>query len=284
VPVLGVDEPFLPLFPLIVLSTLTGGAWAGAACLVVDVVGAWYLFMGSPNSFVLAPHELGGLVGALLAGLIILLMCRALVRLLARATAAAEHQQVIAREFEHRMRNTLTLVLAISRRTFSPDRPLDDARREFEARLQALSEAHAALLAAGGEGAELKAVAEQILAPFGYAAGEHRLTIEGPDLRVGPAAATAIALALHELSTNAVKYGALSAPAGKVIVGWRVIEGDPPEVRLTWRESGGPLVVTPRKRGFGSQLIERNLAQALGGTAKLQFAPDGVRAEIVARL
>ena len=228
VPVLGVDEPLLPLFPLVVLSTLTGGAWAGAACLVVGVLGAWYLFLGPPLSFVLGPHEFGGLVGALFAGLIILLMCLALVRLLARATAAAEYQQVIAREFEHRMRNTLTLVLAISRRTFSPGRPLDEARREFEARVQALSEAHAALLAADGEGAELKAIAAQILAPFGYAPGEHRLTIEGPDVRLGPAAATGIALALHELSTNAVKYGALSAPAGKVVVEWRVIGAIPP--------------------------------------------------------
>lgn len=284
VPVLGVDEPFLPLFPLILMATLTGGARAGAACLVVGVIGAWYLFMGPPNSFVLAPHELGGLVGTSLGGLIILLMCLELVRLLARATAAAEHQQIIAREFEHRMRNTLTLVLAISRRTFSPGRPLDDAQREFEARLQALSKAHAALLAASGEGAELRAVAAQILTPFGYAPGEQRLVIDGPDVRLGPEAATGIALALHELSTNAVKYGALSAPTGKVVVEWRLVEGDPPELRLTWRESGGPLVVTPRKRGFGSQLIERNLAQALGGTAKLQFAPDGLRAEIAARL
>jgi two-component sensor histidine kinase len=284
VPVLGVDEPFLPLFPLILLSTLAGGAWAGAACLVVGVLGAWYLFMGRPFSFVLAPHELGGLVGALLAGLIILLMCQALVRLLARATAAARHEEIIAREFEHRMRNTLTLVLAISRRTFSPGRPLGEAQREFEGRLRALSEAHAAVLAASGEGAELRTVVAQILAPFGFAAGDHRLTIKGPDVRLGPAAATGIALALHELSTNAVKYGALSAPAGKVVVEWRLAEGDPPELRLTWRESGGPVVVEPRKRGFGSQLIERNLAQALGGTAKLQFAPDGLRAEIAARL
>jgi two-component sensor histidine kinase len=278
-PVLGLSEPFLPLFPLILLSCLIGGTWAGAACLVV---GGWYLFLGPPHSFVLAPYEFGGLVGTFAAGLIILAMCSELFRLVARANAAAEHERIIAREFEHRMRNTLTLVQGISRRTFTPSRPLEAARTDFEARLQALSAAHAALLDANGDGAELREIASRILAPFGHVPGEQRIVIEGPHVMLEPDAATAIALALHELATNAVKYGALSAPGGKVLVEWRLDQGR--ELRLAWRESGGPRVVAPESRGFGSQLIEGNLAQALGGAANLQFAPDGLRAEIAARL
>lgn len=283
-PELGLNEPFLPLFPLILFSAVIGGIWAGVVCLAIGVIGGWYLFLGPPHSFVLAPYELGGLIGTSVAGLIILLMCGALIRLVAQANAAAAQERTIAREFEHRIRNTLTLVLAISRRTFMEGRPLDDARREFEARVQALSEAHAALLDASGENAELREIVVRILTPFGYAPGDGRFAVEGPKVMLGPDAATAIALALHELSTNAVKYGALSAPAGKVAVLWRLDGQAGRDLRLTWQESGGPPVVAPPSRGFGSQLIERNLSQALDGTAELRFAPEGLRAEIAARL
>jgi two-component sensor histidine kinase len=283
-PELGVNEPFLPLFPLILFSAVIAGFWAGATCLAIGVIGGWYLFLGPPHSFVLAPYELGGLVGTSVAGLIILLMCGALIRLVAQANAAAAHERTISREFEHRIRNTLTLVLAIGRRTFTEGRPLEDARGEFEARLQALSEAHAALLDASGDNAELREIVVRILTPFGYAPGDGRFVIEGPAVMLGPDAATAVALALHELSTNAVKYGALSAPTGKVAVRWRLDGAPGQDLRLSWQESGGPEVVAPSRRGFGSQLIERNLSQALDGTAELEFAPEGLRAEIAARL
>ena len=282
--VLGPSEPFLPLFPMILLSALIGGTWSGVTCLFVDLTGAWYLFLGPPHSFVLAQYELGGLIGTSVVGLIILAMCSALFRLVERAKAAAEQERVIAREFAHRMRNTLTLVQAIGRRTFTPTRPLEDARRDFEARLGALSDAHAALLDASGEAAELNGILVRILKPFGYMAGEPRFRIEGPTVMLNPQAATAVALALHELATNAVKYGALSAPAGRVTVEWRLEGAVDPELRLTWRESGGPQVVAPQSRGFGSQLIERNLSEALGGSARLEFEPDGLRAEIAARV
>ncbi|HKR87343.1 MAG TPA: HWE histidine kinase domain-containing protein [Phenylobacterium sp.] len=282
--VLGPSEPFLPLFPMILLSALIGGTWSGVTCLIVDLVGAWYLFLGPPHSFVLAQYELGGLIGTSVVGLIILGMVSALFRLVARAKAAAEHERIIAREFAHRMRNTLTLVQAISRRTFTPARPLEDARRDFEARLGALSDAHGALLEASGETAELKGVLIRILRPFGYVPGEPRIRVEGPTVMLRPQAATAVALALHELATNAVKYGALSAPSGRVAVEWRLEGEADPELRLTWRESGGPEVVAPPSRGFGSQLIERNLGEALGGSARLEFAREGLRAEIAARV
>jgi two-component sensor histidine kinase len=282
--VLGPNEPFLPLFPMILLSALLGGALSGVICLIVDLIGAWYLFLGPPHSFVLAQYELGGLIGTSIVGLIILGMCSALFRLVARANAAAEQERIIAHEFAHRMRNTLTLVQGISRRTFTADRPLDDARRDFEARLGALSDAHAALLDASGETADLKGILVRILSPFGYKPGEPRFWVEGPTVMLHPQAATAVALALHELATNAVKYGALSAPAGRVAVEWWLAGASDAELHLTWRESGGPTVIAPPDRGFGSQLIERTLADALGGSARLEFAPEGLRAEIAARL
>lgn len=282
-PLLGPSEPFLPLFPMILLSALIGGSWAGITCMATDLIGAWYLFLGPPHSFIFAQYELGGLIGTTVVGLIILVMCSALFRLVDRARAAAEHERIIAREFAHRMRNTLTLVQGISRRTFVATRPVEEARAEFEARIGALSDAHAALLDASGASADLRDILSRILRPFGYQPAEGRISIDGPTVMLAPQAATAVALALHELATNAVKYGALSVPAGRVSVAWR-LEGSGEELRLSWREIDGPAVVAPPARGFGSQLIERNLSQALGGSARLDFAPDGLRAEIAARL
>jgi two-component sensor histidine kinase len=284
VPLLGDAEPFLPLFPLVVITALAGGGWAGGACLVAGLVGAWYLFMGRPYSFELAPHEFAGLVGAFLAGGVILILCLELRRLLADARTVAEHERIVAREFAHRMRNTLTLVLALSRRTFTEGRSLDAARRDFEDRVMALSAAHAALLDARGEDAGLQEIVTRTLAPFGYAPGDARFAVGGPAVRLPPKAATALALALHELATNATKYGALSTPAGQVELRWRLEGRNRRELRLTWREAGGPPVAPPQRRGLGSSLIEQNLARTLGGAARLEFAPDGVRAEIAARL
>jgi len=268
VPVLGDEEPLLPLFPLILISALAGGAWSGGACLIAGLIGAWYLFMGRPYSFELAPHEFAGLVGALIAGAVVIALCVALRRLIAEARTAAEQERTVAREFAHRMRNTLTLVLALSRRTFTPDRPLAEARREFEARVAALAAAHAALLDARGDGAELGDLAARTLAPFDHAPGDARFVLAGPAVRLAPQIATALALALHELATNAVKYGALSTPAGRVELRWRLTGGGGREMHLSWRETGGPPVEKPRRRGLGSSLIERNLSQTLGAAAR----------------
>jgi len=283
-PAVGDNEPFLPLFPLLLFATLVGGAWAGGACLILGLIGGWYLFMGQPDSFVLAPHELGGLIGTLVGGGVIIVLCVELRRLLARARTAAAHERTVAREFAHRMRNTLTLVLALGRRSYRPDRPLDEARQEFEAGLMALAAAHEALLDARGDGAQLAEVAARTLTPFGYASGDPRFAVGGPAVQLGPEAATALALALHELATNATKYGALSAPGGRVELRWRLDGLERRELRLAWRETGGPAVAPPRRRGLGSRLIEENLATALGGTATLDFKPEGLRVELAARL
>jgi two-component sensor histidine kinase len=148
----------------------------------------------------------------------------------------------------------------------------------------ALSAAHQALLDVRGDGAGLAEIAARTLAPFGYTRGDARFAIGGPGVRLGPEAATALALALHELATNATKYGALSAPRGRIAFHWRLDGPDRRELRLTWRETGGPAVAAPQRRGLGSRLIEENLATALGGTATLDFTPDGLRAEIAGRL
>lgn len=192
---------------------------------------------------------------------------------------AEEHQRLLINELNHRVKNTLATVQAIAFQTMKGDLSLAEARARFEARLQALSRAHNMLTERNWEGAPLDRVVTEATA---YLAGEQgRFEIEGAAVWLAPRAALALALALHELGTNAAKYGALSADGGKVAIGWAV-EGD--RLRLVWKESGGPAVVEPEGRGFGSRLIERGLQSDLGGPATILFEPDGLCCRIDASM
>jgi two-component sensor histidine kinase len=113
------------------------------------------------------------------------------------------------------------------------------------------------------------------MAPFRPERRE-RVRTEGPPVRVPPRMALAIAMALQELATNAVKYGALSNDAGGVRIQWSLVDGKPPRLRLVWSEAGGPTVEVPTRRGFGTRLIERSLAHDLGGRADIRFEPTGL--------
>jgi two-component sensor histidine kinase len=143
-------------------------------------------------------------------------------------------------------------------------------------RLLALSRAHDVLTRESWEGADLVEVISKSLEPY-QVLGERRFDIRGPHVRVTPRMSLALAMALHELATNAVKYGALSNKTGAIEVSWTVQNGaKPPRLSLRWTEAGGPPVVSPRRRGFGSRLIERSLAQDLDGQVEIAFPPTGV--------
>ncbi len=192
---------------------------------------------------------------------------------------AEEHQRLLINELNHRVKNTLASVQGIAFQTLRGEVSLAEARSRFEARLMALSAAHNLLTEENWGGASLERVVSDSIE---HLAGESgRFDVEGEPLRLGPRAALALAMALHELGTNAFKYGALSTDGGRVSIGWTQ-DGD--RLRLVWRESGGPPVEPPSRRGFGSRLIERGLAADLGGTAALQFDPAGLRCDIEASL
>jgi two-component sensor histidine kinase len=131
---------------------------------------------------------------------------------------------------------------------------------------------HGLLTAADWRGASLRDLVAAELAPY-----EGRVTVGGPEVMLPPNAALSLALALHELATNALKYGALSVPEGRVEVRWSLEGG---RLQLAWREGGGPLVAPPARRGFGSLLVERSVAHNLGGTARLEFRPEGLAYEV----
>ncbi len=197
---------------------------------------------------------------------------------------AEEQQQQLLAELNHRMKNTLSTVMAISGQTRRGTVDPATFGRTFDGRIGALSNAHDLLTEGAWNGAALADVVGRTLAPHvaDDAARSPRVIIDGPPIRLSPNAAVTVNMAIHELTTNAVQYGALSTPDGQVSVRWSV-DGAPdkPCLALAWRESGGPPVASPARRGFGSRLIEQGLARELGGEVRLQFLPEGVQCDVL---
>ncbi|UHC19433.1 GAF domain-containing protein [Methylobacterium currus] len=192
---------------------------------------------------------------------------------------AEELQAVLNKELAHRLKNTLAIVQSIATQTLRgvSERDLVEA---FERRVLALSRAHDVLIQKSWSAAKLRAVMESVLS---MQTDLDRFALEGPDMDISPQAALSLSLLLHELATNALKYGALSAQSGMVRVSWRIGGGAAPTLVLDWTETGGPAVMPPRnKGGFGSRLIRMGLL----GTreADLDFKPTGLRAEFRAPL
>jgi len=184
---------------------------------------------------------------------------------------AERHQRLLIDELNHRAKNLLAIIQGIAQQTFKGVAGADAARRAFEGRLAALAAAHNLLVRQNWEHAPLRQVATDALAP--YATHPDRFVVEGPDLWLEPKTAVSLALALHELATNAQKYGALSVPEGRVEVRWRV---EAARLKLVWRGRGGPPVEPPAARGFGSRMIERGLSAEFGGEVRIDFAREGV--------
>jgi PAS domain S-box-containing protein len=195
---------------------------------------------------------------------------------------AEARQRLLINELNHRVKNTLASIQSIVRQTLRPDETPEPVRERLIGRLLAMSAAHDVLTRESWEGAALDDIVRQGLAPFVDDQDPERLAVSGPSLRVGANTALSLALAVHELATNAAKYGALSTAGGRVDVAWEQTAEN--QVVLTWTEHGGPPVRAPERRGFGTRLLERGLAGDLGGRPELTFAVEGVRAVLPVRL
>jgi two-component sensor histidine kinase/PAS domain-containing protein len=189
---------------------------------------------------------------------------------------AEELQRLLTNELNHRVKNTLATVQSIVNQTLRSAGDVEAARGIVNARLLALSGAHDLLTARAWSGADLTDLVARAVAPF----PSGQIVRDGPSLVVLPAQALALSLALHELATNAAKYGALSRPEGRVEISWDARDD---QVDLSWRESGGPPVGPPSRRGFGSRLIAL-ASRDLAGRFRLEFEPAGVRCLISAAL
>ena len=192
--------------------------------------------------------------------------------------ANEDQLRLLLRELTHRCKNLLAVIHAIARQTASRTRSVEDFLGRFSARLAAMGASHDLLIADDWQGASLRMLVEQQL-------GEHaerfggQIAIDGEDVMLKPEAVQNLGLALHELATNAHKYGSLSEPAGEVNISWKFCD-DASKLKLVWQERGGPKVTPPERSGFGRAMIENVVSKALEGDVRLSFPPKGVRCVI----
>jgi PAS domain S-box-containing protein len=189
--------------------------------------------------------------------------------------------RMLLRELTHRSKNLLAIIQAMARQTARHAGSLEGFLEQFAARLQALATSHDLLVQGSWHGVSLHELARSQLDLYAERP-QQQISINGPGVILRPEVAQDLGLALHELAANATRYGALSAPEGRVSITWRRLSpSEGPGVELVWSETGGPTVPPPIRRGFGSLAIERNLARAIDGDVALAFASDGVTCRIV---
>lgn len=192
---------------------------------------------------------------------------------------AEERQALLIRELNHRVKNTLANVQAIVTQTLRTAKDPEAFSEALTARLAAFSQSHDVLTRNDWTGAQVRDIAAEQLRPYGHGE-EARFRLSGPEVKLSPNRAVMLGMVLGELATNAAKYGALSNGGTAEICWTRRDEAGTPWLCLVWRESGGPAVSEPPRRGFGSRLIERSVSEGLGGSARLTFEPKGVACEI----
>ncbi|HEY2756923.1 MAG TPA: HWE histidine kinase domain-containing protein [Pseudolabrys sp.] len=191
------------------------------------------------------------------------------------------HLRLLLRELTHRSKNLLAVIQAMARQTAHHAGSIDSFLHQFGARLQALAASHDLLVRESWYGASLNELVRSQLSAY-IANDGKQITIDGPEVALKPEAAQNLGLALHELAVNAARFGSLSVPSGRVSITWDRNENSGAQALvLDWREELGPKVKSRRKKGFGSIVIERNLARALDAEVTLDFNPDGLHCHIV---
>lgn len=210
-------------------------------------------------------------------------------RLRASLETALQAREVMVAELDHRVKNTLASTLSMASQTLRSASTPQAFTEAFEGRVFSMASAHETLARADWGPTALEDVVAAAMAPFG-GVDTGRITVGGPEVTVTGEAAVAFHLALHELAVNAVQHGALRGPDGRITIEWGIgydeVDGEQTPARLafTWRESGGPTVVDPQRRGFGSKVLEQGLSRELSGEGRLVFDPDGLRFVLAAPL
>jgi len=188
---------------------------------------------------------------------------------------AEEQRQLMLAEMNHRVKNTLAMVHAIVSQTLRQADNLKDAQISIQSRIGMMAQAHDRLIQSTWTETKIDEVVEAALVP--HRSGQGHFKVEGSDLPIGSKQALALTMALHELATNAAKYGALSIETGKIHIYWDIINKDEDEIfEFNWVESEGPKVEQPTRRGFGSRMIEQALAGYFNGLAELSYKPEGL--------
>lgn len=285
--------PYLTFFPAVILTTFFAGVLPGAVCAIACGLAAWYWFIPPTGTFAINFSVLVALgFYAFVVGIDIVLIrvmhhavdrlekervrTRDLVAqlevLLAAQKDRERQQQVLRHELSHRMKNTLAMVQAVVSQSL---RNVSDTRVAAElasARIMALSRAQDALTATDWSAADVGTVVGTAIEA--HHDGSGRFVVSGPPVELDAQRSLGLALAIHELATNATKYGALSNETGVVTITWNLVGTD--RFAFRWAEAGGPLVLTPSRQGFGTRLTERVVPGYFAGSASIDFAPAGV--------
>jgi two-component sensor histidine kinase len=245
-------------------------------------VTGWTVAAGIAESSLVGPLWRNLAITSLIGGVLLLTGLGFAVRMATTIARGEMLHDLLIEELNHRVKNTLALLQAIAAQTF---RTASSAEREkFEGRLGALAEAHNLLSKEKWRGSELQDVIGRVLQPYLLSHPE-RMRMFGPQVPLSPRLAVVLSMIVHEIATNAAKYGALSNDTGTVALDWEVItENGKPKLRLIWAEAGGPPVTAPVQRGFGSRLIERSARDQLGGEATVDFLPRGVVYTVICSL
>jgi PAS domain S-box-containing protein len=210
-----------------------------------------------------------------------LMVLAAIVDISERKRAEAQRDLLVA-ELNHRVKNTLAVVQGIAHQTLAKADISPDVLNAFEGRLVALGAAHGLLSQGNWEETSLSQLTAETLQAS--AVDEQRIAVSGPEALLQPREALALAMALHELCTNARKSGALSIETGRIALSWTTQQEPEPQLELVWREHGGPVVSPPSLRGFGTRMIEQALAQDLDAEVNIDFQHDGLVCSISAPL
>lgn len=255
-----------PLITSIARSSLTG----------------WTVATGIAETSLVAPLWRSLAITSVIGGALLLVGLAFAVRMATAIARGETLHDLLIEELNHRVKNTLAILQSIATQTF---RSASRAEREkFEGRLGALAEAHNLLSQEKWQGSELEDVIARVLNPY-LLNNPDRVRMFGPKVPLSPRLAVILSMILHEIATNAAKYGALSNDTGTVTLDWEITEeNDGRKLRLIWTEAGGPHVTAPVQRGFGSRLIERSARDQLGGEATVDFLPRGVVCTVTSAL
>ncbi|UEM17467.1 sensor histidine kinase [Bradyrhizobium barranii subsp. barranii] len=260
--------------PEATLSTVSLDGVALSSAYTRSRLTGWTVVAGVAERSLIAPLWRDIAITSLIGGILLLTGLTFAVRMATTIARGEMLHNLLIEELNHRVKNTLALMQAIAVQTFRSSSR--DERTKFEGRLGALAEAHNLLSQEKWAGSELRDVIARVLQPF-LLSNPGRIRMAGPTVPLSPRLAVVLSMIVHEIATNAAKYGALSNETGRVTLDWEVIADTPkPRLRLIWSEIGGPPVTEPVQRGFGSRLIERSARDQLGGEATVDFLPRGV--------
>jgi len=267
--------PFVTYYPAVLLIAFFCGLWPAVFSIVISGITAWYLFLPPRGSFEVSSHAAVALLAFFTIAFLIVVVVGSLHAAIRKILAQERQTNLLAKELQHRTSNLLTVIQSIAQRSLAGDGSLARGREIFESRLQALARTHRQLTSSRMDAVSLDDIIRSELSAF-----PSQTTIEGDEIFLDYQQAQKFSLAVHELTTNALKYGALSSPTGGVRIAWSVSNnGLGRDLKFRWEEHGGPRVTMPTREGFGSSLLKAAFERT-----RMDYAPDGFCCEIDAHV